>query len=82
MLRRGSERDLKEAGAVNARMMERAIRLGGTCTGEHGIGVGKRDALEREVGSVALEAAAALKKAWDPHWILNPGKILPRRFHH
>lgn len=60
---------------VNTKMIARAIDLEGTCTGEHGIGVGKRDSLAVEMGS-ALEIMARIKKALDPAGIMNPGKIL------
>jgi D-lactate dehydrogenase (cytochrome) len=50
--------------------------MDGTCTGEHGVGLGKRDLLVEELGS-AISTMAAIKAALDPHDILNPGKILP-----
>jgi glycolate oxidase len=51
------------------------LELGGTITGEHGVGVLKRDLLAREVGPVALRIHRDIKKALDPHGILNPGKV-------
>src|SRR4051812_24183307 len=59
------------------RLVERAQRMGGTCTGEHGIGQGKQKYLKAELGPEAIEAMRALKQALDPNNILNPGKILP-----
>ena len=53
-----------------------ALDLGGTVSGEHGIGLGKRDLMEREHGG-ALAYMRAIKAAFDPHGILNPGKLLP-----
>ena len=50
--------------------------LGGTCTGEHGIGLGKREALVDQVGIEAIEVMRAVKEALDPRGILNPGKVL------
>jgi len=59
------------------RLVERAQAMGGTCTGEHGIGQGKQKYLEAELGSEALDAMRALKRALDPQNIFNPGKIVP-----
>lgn len=56
-------------------MIDHAHRLGGTCTGEHGIGLGKRSKLLAEFGRPTVELMRRLKDAWDPHGILNPGKI-------
>jgi glycolate oxidase len=55
-----------------------ALDLGGTITGEHGIGTLKVNALERELDPVAIDLHTRLKQAWDPAGILNPGKALPR----
>ena len=56
-------------------MIERALRVGGTCTGEHGIGQGKRTKLVEEYGADVVELMRSIKTAWDPQGILNPGKI-------
>ncbi|WP_254768779.1 FAD-binding oxidoreductase [Salinilacihabitans rarus] len=63
--------------AVYERVVERALDLGGTATGEHGIGAGKRKYVEREHGAGAVEAMRAVKRALDPTETLNPGKIFP-----
>jgi D-lactate dehydrogenase (cytochrome) len=67
--------DLEEARRLSHRMVERALAMGGTCTGEHGIGSGKRKYLEAEHGP-AVEIMRAIKGALDPHGIMNPGKML------
>ena len=59
------------------RLVELAIELGGTSTGEHGVGVGKREYLVREHGEASVEAMRAIKRALDPRDTLNPGKIFP-----
>jgi D-lactate dehydrogenase (cytochrome) len=66
--------ELARARAVHAAMVERAIALDGTCTGEHGIGTGKIDFLETELGD-AVDVMRAVKRALDPENIMNPGKI-------
>ena len=62
-------------GYVDA-LVARAHELGGTCTGEHGIGIGKREALLAEVGEEGVEVMRAIKRALDPLDLLNPGKVL------
>ena len=60
---------------VNKRMVMRAIEMGGTCTGEHGVGIGKIDYLVAEHGE-ALSVMRSMKIALDPDNIMNPGKII------
>jgi D-lactate dehydrogenase (cytochrome) len=74
---RDNPQDMAEAAWISERVVERAIAMEGTCTGEHGIGLGKRKYLVPEHGAVAVDAMRALKTALDPHNLLNPGKILP-----
>ena len=62
---------------LNRRIVEHAIDLGGTSTGEHGIGQGKRGYLVREHGEESVEAMRSVKRALDPNDTLNPGKIFP-----
>ena len=64
-----------EASAINDRMVQRAIAMDGTCTGEHGIGYGKMDFLIAEHGE-AVSVMRLIKKALDPDNIMNPGKIV------
>jgi glycolate oxidase len=58
-------------------IMRLALALGGTCTGEHGIGLLKRDWLAAELGPVGVRVHHAIKQSLDPLNILNPGKALP-----
>jgi D-lactate dehydrogenase (cytochrome) len=64
-----------EVKALNARLVARALRLGGTCTGEHGIGLGKQKYLLDEHGADAVQVMRSLKAALDPRGLMNPGKI-------
>lgn len=74
VLARGDDEGLGKAHAVHAWMVRRAIELGGTCTGEHGIGIGKQEYLLLEHGS-GVAVMRGIKQALDPRNILNPGKI-------
>jgi D-lactate dehydrogenase (cytochrome) len=67
--------EMARAGAVNERMVARALAAGGTCTGEHGVGYGKIGFLKAEHGE-ALSVMRQIKTALDPDNIMNPGKIL------
>lgn len=69
-----SPAELAEAKRLNDRMVDRAIAMGGTCTGEHGIGIGKRGSLVKEHGN-AVPVMRAIKAALDPRGLMNPGKI-------
>ena len=69
---------IAEARRLNGRMVERALALGGTTTGEHGVGHGKIAYIEQEHGE-AIEVMRVVKAALDPHSILNPGKIFRER---
>jgi D-lactate dehydrogenase (cytochrome) len=68
--------EMVRAEALSQRMVERAIRLGGTCTGEHGIGLHKMDYLVQEAGEGAVAMMRSIKLALDPLNILNPGKVV------
>jgi D-lactate dehydrogenase (cytochrome) len=69
------ERELAEH--LNTLLVNRALQLEGTCTGEHGIGLHKQDFLVQETGAEAVAMMRAVKQALDPHNIMNPGKIFP-----
>ena len=72
---RDNPAEFDEIKALNHRLVHRAMAMGGTCTGEHGIGLGKMADLEEEHGE-AVEVMKAIKKALDPENRMNPGKIL------
>ena len=69
--------DVERVKELEHRLIMRALGMGGTCTGEHGIGTGKSKYLEKEFGSTAVEAMRTIKTAMDPSNLLNPGKIIP-----
>lgn len=70
---RSDTEEVKRVKAVYGRMIKRALAMGGTCTGEHGIGSGKREYLALEHGN-GLDVMRAIKAALDPMNIMNPGK--------
>ena len=61
--------------ALNERIVARALALGGTCTGEHGVGLGKMRHLAEEQGPGAIRVMKSLKATLDPQNLLNPGKL-------
>jgi len=70
-----SAAELEEARRLNERMVLRALAMGGTCSGEHGVGIGKMKYLEAEHGP-ALEVMRTIKRALDPDNRMNPGKMI------
>ena len=75
LIRPDNESELAEAKAFNERVVNRALAMEGTCTGEHGIGFGKMKSLRKELGE-AVDLMATLKHAIDPENLMNPGKVV------
>ena len=73
----GSLEERAKGHAAVAEVLQAAIDLGGTITGEHGVGLAKRAFLAREQGPEVIELQRRIKRAFDPDDLLNPGKILP-----
>ena len=71
-----NEAEIAAAKGFMARLVERALAMEGTCTGEHGVGQGKMKYLETELGAPALDAMRLIKQALDPRNLMNPGKIV------
>ena len=69
--------ELQSVRELTHEMTDAIIDMGGTCTGEHGIGAGKISSLEKEAGPGSMQVMASIKLALDPKGILNPGKIMP-----
>ena len=76
LVRPDDEADLAEAKAFNERLVNRALDMEGTCTGEIGVGIGKMKWMNKEHGD-ALDLMRSIKSAFDPGNLMNPGKILP-----
>jgi len=73
----GDGAEIALAQTLAARVVERALKMEGTCTGEHGVGIGKQKYLVQEYGEAAIAVMRAVKLALDPDNLMNPGKILP-----
>ncbi|KAF7444405.1 D-lactate dehydrogenase mitochondrial [Pyrenophora tritici-repentis] len=74
-----NSKDPKERAAVEKcvhDMVDRALEMEGTCTGEHGIGLGKKESLQKELGLDTINVMRNIKGALDPYWLMNPGKIM------
>jgi D-lactate dehydrogenase (cytochrome) len=67
--------DMEEAKALNVRLVKRALAMEGTCTGEHGIGIGKQPYMREELGD-AVDLMKDLKRTFDPENLFNPGKVV------
>ncbi len=76
LIRPESEDDLSEAKAFNERLVRRALDMEGTCTGEHGVGWGKKKWLVEEHGE-AIGLMQSIKRTFDPDNLMNPGKLVP-----
>jgi D-lactate dehydrogenase (cytochrome) len=71
----GNDAEIAEAKALNVRLVRRALAMEGTCTGEHGIGIGKQSYLVEELGE-AVDLMRDLKRTFDPDNLMNPGKVV------
>ena len=69
--------DLEKAEALGADILTLCVEVGGCLTGEHGVGVEKRDLMPLQYGPADLEAQFRVKDAFDPRWLLNPAKVFP-----
>ena len=74
LIDKNNKTELEKLDKFLVRISERAIRMDGTCTGEHGVGQGKRKYMLKELGN-AVNVRKSVKEAFDPHKIMNPGKL-------
>jgi glycolate oxidase len=77
MLDKRNQDELKKAEAAIDVLFEHTLELGGTISGEHGVGITKAPYIAKEIGSVELNLMKKIKKVFDPNGLLNPGKIFP-----
>ena len=75
LVNRADPAEIAQADQINERLVRRALKMGGTCTGEHGIGIGKQKFLLEEAGPATVALMRQIKQTLDPKGILNPGKI-------
>ena len=69
--------DLELCEAMGAEILKLCVEVGGCLTGEHGVGIEKRDLMHVQFGPADLEAQMAVKDVFDPKWLLNPAKVFP-----
>jgi D-lactate dehydrogenase (cytochrome) len=72
----GNAAEVEEAKALNVRVVERALAMEGTCTGEHGVGIGKQPYLRKELGEDVISVMRDIKQLIDPDNLMNPGKVV------
>jgi glycolate oxidase len=77
MLDKKNREELKRAEAAIDTLFEYTLELGGTISGEHGVGITKSAYIAKEIGPLELNLMKKIKKVFDPNGILNPGKIFP-----
>ncbi|KAJ3329956.1 hypothetical protein HDU93_000706 [Gonapodya sp. JEL0774] len=78
-LKKGDPHELAKAKSFSERIARLAVEMEGSVTGEHGIGVGKRQYLEMELGAEAVEVMREVKRTFDPNGIMNPDHLIPPR---
>ena len=69
--------DLALCEAMGADVLRLCVEVGGCLTGEHGVGIEKRDLMENQYSAGDLEIQMAIKDVFDPSWLLNPAKVFP-----
>jgi glycolate oxidase len=69
--------DLDKAEALGADILRLCVEVGGCLTGEHGVGVEKRDLMDVQFTPIDMEAQLRVKDVFDPAWLLNPAKVFP-----
>jgi glycolate oxidase len=76
---KNDKEEMRRVEQAVAEIFTAAVELGGTLSGEHGIGTMKAPFMEMELGPVGLDMMKRIKKVWDPNNIMNPGKIFPEK---
>ncbi|HVV91523.1 MAG TPA: FAD-linked oxidase C-terminal domain-containing protein, partial [Solirubrobacterales bacterium] len=69
--------ELRKAEAAGADILKLCVEAGGCLTGEHGVGLEKRDLMRHQFSDIELAQQVRVKQAFDPDWLLNPAKVLP-----
>ncbi|KAJ3321647.1 hypothetical protein HDU93_003373, partial [Gonapodya sp. JEL0774] len=76
-LKKGDPHELAKAKSFSEKIARLAVEMEGSVTGEHGIGVGKRQYLDMELGAEAVEVMREVKRTFDPNGIMNPDHLIP-----